>query len=447
MKRKIAGRRAVALLTAVWLLCGLLTACEPFDSLFGEDSPTALVEEGTVFETVGSPSAAASSAYTPITSRYAYAQLGALQQELYELVLGQVYEISPEINALGNGYPLGSVKVQGVLSTAEIRVAFRAITDDNPRLFWLSHTFSHTSSVDMNCTTVYAYSQFAPAKVSGMLAEVDDAAAAFYASVPAGLDAYEREKRVHDYLLDRCEYDHEIAASSERTEQNLRAHSVYGALVDCRCVCEGYGMAMQMLLNGLGVECVTLTGKVKAEEPAEETLHLWNAVKLDGAWYHVDATWDDQEDSAVRYDYFNLDDSMMLRERTLCPTPDEIDEDAIESDGTEKLNVFIPACTDMTYHYYRYECPHLTDYGGRDVRAALYDAALQEQSTFVFYIDPDYLDYDDAVRRLFRDYPQYFFSYMQDVNDRLDAYEIDDGSIVYYRNEKRNAVAVDLTYY
>ena len=35
---------------------------------------------------------------------------------------------------------------------------------------------------------------------------------------------------------------------------------------------------------------------------------MWNLVKIDGYWYHLDATWNDADGDGARYDYFNLMD-------------------------------------------------------------------------------------------------------------------------------------------
>ncbi len=43
--------------------------------------------------------------------------------------------------------------------------------------------------------------------------------------------------------------------------------------------------------------------------------HTWNAVKLDGEWYQVDATWDDSDNNWYGFDqrhlYFGLTDELM----------------------------------------------------------------------------------------------------------------------------------------
>ena len=44
--------------------------------------------------------------------------------------------------------------------------------------------------------------------------------------------------------------------------------------------------------------------------------HAWNIVKIGGAYYHLDATFDNtlSHMGPVRYDYFNLDDGKVFRD-------------------------------------------------------------------------------------------------------------------------------------
>lgn len=445
--------RNLRILPFLLILCVLITAlggCDLIDSM--RDSLTPSSDEDTkTYEVLEGMQFSTSPYYEPVTSRYAYAQLGERQQRLYDLLLEQVFTISPEQNTNIASYPMKAVRVSGQLSVAELRLTLRALSNDNPYLFWLSQTFSHVQDLDENHTKVIAYSEFSPETVRAMLARTDEALDRFYASVPAGLDAYEREKFVHDYVIDACDYNRSIARMPEIDEESIRGHSIYGALVDGSCVCEGYGMAMQLLLNGLGVDCVTLTGmsydSAEMQDESDAVLHLWNAVCLDGQWYHVDPTWDDQEQELQRHAYFNLSDDVLFLDHTLSATPDQVGDDVIAEKGTEDLNLYIPTCWATEYNYFIYECDHLTDYDGEAVRDGLYRAAMNRESGYTFYIDPDYLDYDRAIQVLFRESPQYFFDYVDQINRMLYDYEIDNHNLTYYADAARSYVSVSLYYY
>ena len=63
-------------------------------------------------------------------------------------------------------------------------------------------------------------------------------------------------------------------------------------------VCEGYANLYKALCKALGVEAVVVTGHAKAygyrpgqKFEGKEPNHAWNAVKIDGQWLLLDATW------------------------------------------------------------------------------------------------------------------------------------------------------------
>ena len=75
-----------------------------------------------------------------------------------------------------------------------------------------------------------------------------------------------------------------------------------------KAVCNGYAEAMALLMTCVGIENQIVTGT------ADNELHAWNQVCLDGNWYQVDATWDDPlPDRGVfaGHEYFNVTDEIM----------------------------------------------------------------------------------------------------------------------------------------
>lgn len=89
---------------------------------------------------------------------------------------------------------------------------------------------------------------------------------------------------VHDYLVENIEYDTSLQ------EKNI--YNIYGALINGKCVCEGYARAFKYLLDGLGIESTMVIGKGINSSGQSEN-HAWNYVKLENNWYAVDCTWDD----------------------------------------------------------------------------------------------------------------------------------------------------------
>lgn len=87
-------------------------------------------------------------------------------------------------------------------------------------------------------------------------------------------------KILHDYIINNVKYD------KERTDNNIiryASNTAYGVLFEGYGICSGYADAMALFLNYYNIP----NYKVISEN------HVWNAVYLDGKWYHLDLTWDD----------------------------------------------------------------------------------------------------------------------------------------------------------
>lgn len=93
-------------------------------------------------------------------------------------------------------------------------------------------------------------------------------------------DKREIIKIVHDYIINSTKYD------KDRTDHNIityASNTAYGVLFEGYGICSGYADAMALFLNYYNIP----NYKVASEN------HVWNAVYLDGKWYHLDLTWDD----------------------------------------------------------------------------------------------------------------------------------------------------------
>jgi len=89
---------------------------------------------------------------------------------------------------------------------------------------------------------------------------------------------------IHDYLVNNIEYD--------STYEKKGSYSIYGALVEKQCVCEGYAKAFKYLANSAGYECELMQG-MATNSSGESENHAWNCIKINDNWYEVDVTWDD----------------------------------------------------------------------------------------------------------------------------------------------------------
>ena len=140
-----------------------------------------------------------------------------------------------------------------------------------------------------------------------------------------GKSARDKALAIHDFLLENVRYD------------NLKksySHEIIGALTQGVGVCEGMAKTVKVLCDACGVECIVALSHDNPQRGVKYR-HAWNVVKLDGKWYHVDATFDNSLQRGVkRYDYFGLDDKRIFRDH-------------------ERLVLPLPACADGDNFYYR----------------------------------------------------------------------------------------------
>lgn len=133
---------------------------------------------------------------------------------------------------------------------------------------------------------------------------VDEAVSAFLSENGFSKKTTDEEKikAAHDYLAAGCEYDWRNSLLIHRHNKS----TAYGALVSGEASCQGYSVAMYRLLMEAGVKCRVITGYATSPETGEREYHAWNLVCIDGKWYNVDVSWDDETDSS---DYFLKSDA------------------------------------------------------------------------------------------------------------------------------------------
>jgi hypothetical protein len=99
---------------------------------------------------------------------------------------------------------------------------------------------------------------------------------------------YQRIKALHDWLADRIAYDAEALADGRIPPQ--RAASVFS---DRKGVCAGYANLFKAMAQVTGDEVVVVVGDARTDvDEVGGGGHAWNAAKIDGRWFLIDATWD-----------------------------------------------------------------------------------------------------------------------------------------------------------
>ena len=231
-----------------------------------------------------------------------YSMLNAAGQSLYRQVYANAMAVNADFKAVE---PVAADQLSYVMS---------AVYNDHPELFWLDtqYFYTYTSAGGTQAITLAFNS------TTDNLTSCKQQYDTELQKVIKGASAYgtdvEKERYVHDYLLQKCTYD--LNASLNQ--------SSYSALVNGVSVCAGYARAMQNIMIELGIPCYYCTGTAQGGD------HAWNILYLDGDYYHLDLSWNDNISETYdteAYVYYNLTDSQISTDHTRTD-----------------LSIYLPAC-------------------------------------------------------------------------------------------------------
>lgn len=120
------------------------------------------------------------------------------------------------------------------------------------------------------------------------------------------LSEMDRLLYVHDFICQNVHYD---------KLKKPYSHEIIGALGQGVAVCEGIAKAVKALCDALKIWCIIALSDSNPEKGIKYR-HAWNIVRIQGTYYHLDATFDNTvgKPEQIRYDYFLLADKQIFRD-------------------------------------------------------------------------------------------------------------------------------------
>lgn len=310
---------------------------------------------------------------------------------------------------------------------------------DHPEVFWLDdeETLSFVTDGETYLEVTIGFSMTGE-ELKAAKDALENAVQTVLTGLPVDGNDFVKEEYFNDYLIDSVAYDDAAAASPEVAIGN--EHNAYGALVEKKCVCDGFATAFMLLAERVGIESSIVFGTTP--ESGENEFHAWNCVKIEDDWYYLDITWNDASDDTVpaigRYINFNITTEQALRERTLLPLQSD------SSDDTESHlnNFFIPECTATQYNYFEYNCDKLVTQGDYDLLEEGLLAAAQEEAPYYFFKVGEELDFSSVYEELMGgDLAEVFWA----VSDSGQCKPLDTNTYV-YSDPVNRIIIVALTY-
>lgn len=144
-----------------------------------------------------------------------------------------------------------------------------------------------------------------PEEIENALKTINSEVARYKRGIKSEWSDLEKILYTNDFLCHTCEYASNIIDTS---------HTLYGALVEKKPVCDGYSHAFRYLLKQIGMNAEIAT--------SNSMNHAWNLVQINGEYYHIDVTWNDSYNNGVKgvgktsYEFFLASDTSFQNERS-----------------------------------------------------------------------------------------------------------------------------------
>lgn len=137
---------------------------------------------------------------------------------------------------------------------------------------------------------------------------------------------FEKIQYVHDFICQNVRYD---------KLKKPYSHEIIGPLGQGVGVCEGIAKSVKILCDALGIWCIIALSENNPDKGIKYR-HAWNIIRMNGKYYHLDATFDNSlgKWEQRRYDYFALSDKQIFRDH-------------------EPVIWKTPVCDDTEHFYYK----------------------------------------------------------------------------------------------
>jgi hypothetical protein len=207
-----------------------------------------------------------------------------------------------------------AVRFSSVVSPERIGEIYRLVLYDNPLMYYVNQRVIKMSGGVGSYILLPEY-LYSANEIKNINKDIHRVMQKIDAKAHTMTDnCFRLEKVLHDSVVKSVAYDY----ASLMTTDCFDAHSVVGAFLHNKAVCEGIAKAFKLLCNEYGIKCIVVLGKADPKCVFDEkSYHAWNLVKVGGESYHVDPTWDNMcyaGSEHISYDYFNVTTADILKD-------------------------------------------------------------------------------------------------------------------------------------
>ena len=187
-------------------------------------------------------------------------------------------------------------------------------------------------------------------------------AQAIVEEMPSFETEFEKAAYLYDYLVTHVTYQ-EFGEYGNDFSSDPEHYTLNAALLRDTTNCDGFASAMQLLLQMNGIECFKVY--YDGEDVGEEAGHVWNMAKLDGQYYHMDASSGavDRQDLQEWLQKEGLPTNGYTAREYFCLTTDEA------------LTIY-EAISEQVF-------PYLPESADKSIKQRVFDVVVSDSSTFL----------------------------------------------------------------
>lgn len=299
----------------------------------------------------------------------------------------EIEDSNPKIklyNEIGRNianFNMSFVPIPRGVSLEEAKRIVQLVVYDYPEFFWAANGYEWMgdSAIRPSFCCRKSETEFDMALIKKNRDEIRRAAAPFLKGITRKTPPFEALLTIYRRVIKSFDYDTK-RLNEQKARGSIGIHgedevrSLHSALVDKKVVCVGYAVAMQYLLQSVGICC----GQVVSGK------HSWNVVKLGKSCYFLDATWGDRSNTVesdsneniIHYEYFCVTSA----ENLLVANPDQAEDRILNPQLFYDLEQF----TSTKHNFYRHEQCYLTSYDEEALAQAFAKQLLAGDPTVTF---------------------------------------------------------------
>ena len=206
---------------------------------------------------------------------------------------------------------------------------FIGVLEDNPSVFYVDNKLNCNYNNQYFIVKI-AYS-IKKSEAEEYAERITQFLKKYFSKYITGYSEYQKALIIHDSIVKNMQY---------KDDKKSIRHNIIGPIFEKTGVCEGFSELAKLIGDyiGVNVQCIY------SDDDGSEAGHMWNLVKINGDWYHMDITYDLCKNDVIKiaHQYFLITDEFCSK------------------DHTWDRNIY-PVCSSTEYNYYEKEGLIFTD--------------------------------------------------------------------------------------